>query len=118
MIKKILAFLLMSAACSVSADQITFAWDPVTGDANVAGYELHWGIESGAYNSFEDIDGVATEEYTITITEPGTYYFAIRSRNTDGSLVSAFSNEVSTDVTADSMLVPSGFRKYIQISVN
>jgi hypothetical protein len=118
--KFILAFALLLGTTMALADTITFVWNPVSDDQRIAGYELHWGTAPASYDKMQVADGnaAATDSVTISITEPGTYYAAVRSRNTDGTLVSTYSNEVQFDIFANKIRVPEGFRKLIQISVN
>lgn len=117
--KKIALLAFLYIPLVASADQITFVWDTVS-DARVAGYELRWGTSPSTYsaNAIADADGADTDSLQVSLTEPGTYYFAVRSRNSDGTLVSQDSNEVIVEIGASGVPVPSGFRKLIQISVN
>ena len=99
---KILFVALLLTSVLVQAQTVSLAWDPVTNDSRVTGYEVHYGIETGNYGAMEIVDGAATDEYTVRDLDAGsTYFFAVRSKNIDGSLVSAFSNEVSTGPNID-----------------
>ncbi len=91
---------------------INLQWDPVTSDSRIVGYEVHYGLASHAYTASVDAvnSGAATSTATVPNLSDGTsYYFAVRSRNGDRSLVSGFSDEVCAtigepaDATADFM---------------
>ena len=91
---------------------INLQWDPVTSDSRIVGYEVHYGLASHAYTASVDAinSGAATSTATVSNLSDGTsYYFAVRSRNGDRSLVSGFSNEKCAtvgepaDATADFM---------------
>jgi hypothetical protein len=66
---------------------ITLAWDASSG---ATGYKLYWGSASKVYQYGQELSNVT--QYTVTISTPGTYYFACTARN--GSGESAYSNEV------------------------
>jgi PKD repeat protein len=94
------------------AQSINLQWDPVTSDSRIVGYEVHYGLASGAYTASVDAvdNGAATSTVTVPNLSEGTsYYFAVRSRNGDRSLLSGFTNEVCAtvgepaDATADFM---------------
>ena len=83
------------------AETTTLQWDPADGDPRVAGYEVRYGLESGVYQwvAQADADGGATDRATLDNLASGNqYYISVRSRNSDGSLVSAHSNEVSVTI--------------------
>jgi PKD repeat protein len=80
---------------------LNLQWDPVGDDARIVGYEVHYGLASRQYDwTLDAIDrGAATDSATLGGLEQGsTYYIAVRSRNSDRSLVSAFSNEICLTV--------------------
>ena len=80
----------VSAACAV-----TLQWNVPADLAGIDGYEIHYGESSGAYTLQQDAPGATTNTAIVTNPPLGdTYYYAARSRSADGSLVSAFSNEV------------------------
>ncbi|RKT47397.1 hypothetical protein BDD21_4965 [Thiocapsa rosea] len=67
-------------------------------DPRIVGYEVHFGTSSGRYQWRRDAtsNGASTNRLTLDAPDTGTtYYFVVRSRNADRSLVSAFSTEVS-----------------------
>lgn len=90
--------ILMLISLSAWAVTATIKWEPVTSDARVGGYELHWGAGSGSYQKSKVIPGQTTDTVTTPDLGPGTWFFAVRSRTADGSMVSVFSNEVSMAV--------------------
>lgn len=91
------------------ASSLTLAWQPVTGDSRIAGYEIHIGRASGQYEWVFDADqeGAATDRVELDGAEPGvTYYLTARSRNHDRTQFSAFSKEIS--VSLDGPPIESG----------
>jgi hypothetical protein len=89
--------LLLSAAPAFAGD-VTLAWDPNT-ESDLAGYKVYFGTAPGTYGTPITLGTQTT--YTVTGLPPGTWYFAVTAYNTSG-LESAYSNEVSTVVTATS----------------
>jgi len=73
------------------AAQVTLTWDPGP-EAEVAGYRVYWGTESGAYRSAIDT-GTETDATIPDLEEGETYYFAVTAYSADG-LESDYSNEV------------------------
>ena len=91
----------------VVAQAVTLQWDVPVGDPLVAGYEIHYGAQTGTYDAFVDVPGATTN--TTVAPNPGvgqTYFYAARSVNADKSLVSPFSNEVSLTIPPDVTLTP------------
>lgn len=78
---------------SVHADQsVTLSWD-ATGDSNVAGYKVYYGVASGIYTHCIDVGNVITA--TISGLAPDTtYYFAATTYDTFGN-ESDYSNETT-----------------------
>ena len=73
--------------------QVTLAWDAPADTTSVAGYKLHYGTASGAYNQV--VDAGNSTSTTVTGLQPGvTYYFAATSYNSGGT-ESAYSNEIT-----------------------
>ena len=100
------------------AGEITLQWNPITSDTRVVGYEVHYRLTSGQYTGMVDAaaSGAATSSRTVTnLTDGSTYFFAVRARNADGTLVSAFSNQVSATIPATSV-PPSGALPSININ--
>ena len=100
-----------SRTTRASTESVKLTWE-VSGDSRVQGYEVHYGPASGQY-TFTPIDVAGHGSNTTTVpslSNGETYYFAVRSRNTDGSQVSAFSNEICTTigVSAPGPDCPSG----------
>jgi hypothetical protein len=82
-------FLLTLSTTGFSA-QISLAWDP-NSESNLSGYRLYYGTSSGNYSQTISV-GLATG-YTVTLTNGGTYYFALTAVSAEG-LESGYSNEV------------------------
>src|SRR5207249_1355262 len=77
---------------TVSAAQVTLAWDPNI-DPDLAGYKLYYGTSSGSYQFSVDV-GNRTSYSLAGLLEGQIYYFAVTAYNSSG-IESAFSNEVS-----------------------
>ncbi|CRI62954.1 putative Fibronectin type III domain protein [Thiocapsa sp. KS1] len=104
-----LALILLSFTCASPASSLTLAWEPVTGDSRVAGYEIHIGRASGQYEWILDADqeGSATDRLVLQDAESGvTYYLAARSRNHDRTQFSTFSKEIR--ISLDGPPIQSG----------
>ncbi len=71
--------------------QANLAWDP-NGEADLAGYKLHYGTASGSYTQVVDVGNQTT--FTLTgLTAGTTYYITATAYNASGQ-ESAYSNEV------------------------
>lgn len=93
-----LTFFLWAPQTTFASSSITLEWTPVRNDPRIVGYEVHFGTSSGRYQWRRDAtsNGASTNQLTLDAPDAGTtYYFVVRSRNADRSLVSAFSAEVS-----------------------
>ncbi len=80
--KLLLIVIMLLSPISLYAGNVTLTWDPPTTNADgstltdLAGYKIHYGIESGIYTHIIDIGNVP--EYQINnLTEGTTYYFVI-----------------------------------------
>jgi len=80
-----------------AAANVSLEWDPVH-DERVAYYEVHYGTVSGEY-AWSQVSS-STSATVADLAEGSTYYFAARACADGGSLCSAFSEEVSTTLTA------------------
>jgi len=89
-----LAVATLVPALATSAE-LTLAWDPVADD-RVAYYELHYGKTSTEYNQVQA--STSTTATVSALDEGVTYYFAAKACNQDGTLCSAFSEEISTTI--------------------
>jgi hypothetical protein len=70
---------------------VTLAWNPSL-STNIVGYNVHYGLASGVYNSVASVTGT---NVTITGLAAGTtYYFAVTTVDALG-VESPFSNETS-----------------------
>jgi len=80
---------------NVHAAEISLAWDENSDP--VAGYKIHYGLESGSYTTVTDVGDSAS--CTLGGLEEGeTYYFAATAYNEAG-YESGYSNEVSHSFT-------------------
>jgi len=59
---------------------------------DLAGYEIHWGSQSGDYSSSVEISNPGITTYMVENLTAGTHYFAVRAINTQG-MASTLSNE-------------------------
>ena len=76
----------------VRGDDVALAWNP-SSDPSTAGYNLYYGLNSGAYTS--SVDAGANLTGTVSGLTPGLmYYLAVTSYDTNGD-ESGFSNEVT-----------------------
>ncbi len=76
---------------------VSLAWDP-SGDPNVAGYRIYYGVKSRAYTELVDVGNVTYASIT-GLAAGTTYYFAATTYdNSDNE--SHFSNEASFQVLA------------------
>lgn len=78
---------------------VDLAWVPITNDPLVAGYEVHYGGASQTYTNVVDVNDAVSNTVTIPdLPMGGSYYFAVRARNVDGSNIGPFSSEFSVSV--------------------
>ena len=86
----------------------TLSWDPPTTNedgttlTDLAGYNIHYGLSSGNYNTTINAGNVTT--YEISNLPIGTYYFVVTAYDTSSN-ESEYSNEVNGEVT--SMVIPN-----------
>jgi len=78
-------------AAAAGAQTVTLAWDP-SPSADVAGYRLYWGTNSGAYGFVTNAGLVLTQ--SVALPHGGRWWFAATAMGTNG-LESDFSSEVS-----------------------
>jgi hypothetical protein len=81
-----------SAADAASFSSLTLEWNPDVA-ANIAGYTLSWGTQSGVYPDSVDVGNQTTREVTGLVDQT-RYYFVVRAYDTAG-MVSSPSTEVS-----------------------
>ena len=115
---KFLSLAVMFLVSSVaSAMDVTFIWDPATGDSRVAGYELHYGTAPGTYTQVVPVSGIDTDTVMVTGLDSGTdYWAAVRSVNSDSSMVSPFSNEVPVP-KSPGLLPPANLQITVQLHI-
>jgi hypothetical protein len=76
----------------------TLSWAAPTANTDgsalldLAGYEIHWGPQSGGYSSAVAVSNPGITTYMIENLTAGTHYFAVMAVNSQG-VVSTFSNE-------------------------
>jgi hypothetical protein len=87
-----LAFFLTMTATSAAADTLTLMWDQ-SPDANVAGYLVYVGTQSGVYGATYDV-GNATSFAYANATAGKAYYFAVAAYF-PGPVIGTKSTEVS-----------------------
>lgn len=93
----LLLFGLHSGLLQADTGQVTLAWDPVD-DSRVARYEVHYGSASKSYQS--QVQCTTPQILVTGLTSGATYFFAARACSSDGTLCSAFSNELSLTIPA------------------
>lgn len=101
--------LVLGFQLSVLASQtVSLAWDP-SGEANVAGYVIHYGTQSGVYTNSVDVGNVTSASISVP-ADGSTYYFAATTYDSAGN-TSAFSNETSytTQAVIADALSQAGF---------
>lgn len=92
--------------------------------AELAGYTVYWGPTSRGYTGEAVVDGGGTLSYRVIELPPGTWYFAVIARTTDG-LQSTYSAEVSKTIEAvhdplppmppDPVIIPAGETQFAYI---
>lgn len=76
--------------------EVSLTWDANT-EAELGGYEILYGTQSGSYNVVEDVGNMTF--HTVTGLEDGTtYYFVARAYDTTKTVFSDYSNEVSASI--------------------
>ena len=78
-------------AAAAGAQTVTLAWDP-SPSADVAGYRLYWGTNTGSYQFVTNAGLVLTQ--SVVLAHRGRWFFAATAVGTNG-LESDFSSEVS-----------------------
>jgi hypothetical protein len=90
---QLLILAMMIFACGLeAAPDVSLAWDP-SPDADVSGYRLNYGLESGVYPQIIDVGNTTTA--TVSGLAAGqTFYFVVTAYTAEG-MESLPSNEVS-----------------------
>ena len=91
-------FCLLTSVAAHAAT-LTLAWDP-NREADIGGYVLYWGTQSGVYPNSLNVGNTTTQQLT-GLADATTYYFVVKAYNTSG-LMSAPSAEVSGQTSAAS----------------
>lgn len=100
-----------ASAPLLQGGEVSLGWDP-NPERNLGGYVLHYGSNPGNYTVELDV-GKATN-VTVNLPIPGQmYYFALTAYTTDNH-VSAFSDEVSTQVPLGTNVLS---RRTLELSV-
>ena len=89
--KRLWTILVLLWAAAAGAQTVTLAWDP-SPSADVAGYRLYWGTNTGAYQWVTNAGLVLTQ--SVVLPHGGRWFFAATAVGTNG-LESDFSSEVS-----------------------
>ena len=82
---------------------ITLNWIPPTENTdgtpltNLAGYDIHYGTQSGDYTQSINLDNPGLATYVVDNLTPGTYYFSVSAVNSAGT-ESPVSSEVALTV--------------------
>ena len=91
----ILLLLLVVMSGNSFAANVNLAWDASTA-ANVAGYIVYYGQNSGIYTASVDVGN--STSYTFTGLQDGTaYYFAVSAYDTTRAFQSRYSNETAVN---------------------
>ena len=77
---------------NIFAEDVTITWD-ANREADLSGYELHYGNDSRKYTESDVVSGNITT-HKVKNLNPGQYFFALKAFDSFGN-VSGFSNEVS-----------------------
>jgi len=89
--KRLWTILVLLWASVAGAQTVTLAWDP-SPSADVEGYRLYWGTNSGAYQFVTNAGLVLTQ--SVVLPHGGRWFFAATAVGTN-ALESDFSSEVS-----------------------
>lgn len=88
---------------------VKFAWD-ANPENDIAGYRLHFGLESRNYTKTFDC-GITTIYAVIGHFEPGSTWFVAVTAYNELGLESDYSNEISFTALANRLKPPKNFRK-------
>lgn len=89
-----------NTASTSGSGAITLNWTPPTENTdgtpltNLAGYDIHYGTESGDYTQSIPVDNPGLATYVVDNLTPGTYYFTVSAVNSMGT-----ESPVSSEVT-------------------
>jgi hypothetical protein len=86
---------IVGGGLEAKGEQVTLAWDANT-ESDLAGYRIHLGTASNAYNTVIDVGN--QNSYTVTnLNQGSTYFFSVTAYNAQGN-ESDYSNEVNKAV--------------------
>ncbi len=87
-------------------ESLSFSWSR-NNEPNIAGYRIHYGVASHAYNTVRDVGNATTG--TINNLSPGTtYYFALGAYNTAG-----LESELTAELVYSVPIEPTGTEIWI-----
>lgn len=92
-----------ATASTSGSGAVTINWTPPTENTdgtpltNLAGYDIHYGTQSGDYTQAIPLDNPGLATYVVDNLTPGTYYFTVSAVNSMGT-ESPVSSEVALTV--------------------
>ena len=92
-----------AAPSTADSGAVTLNWTPPTENTdgtpltNLAGYDIHYGTESGDYTQAISVENPGLATYVVDNLTPGTYYFSVSAVNSAGT-ESPGSSEVALTV--------------------
>jgi len=103
LVTAVLFLLLTQHTTDVFAGEASLSWN-ANGEADLAGYKVHYGTSSENYGTPIDVGNVTS--HTLTgLTNGATYYFALTAYDTSSN-ESDFSTEVSKDIPGGDTTAP------------
>jgi len=76
---------------TASSGAVTLNWTPPTENTdgtpltNLAGYDIHYGTQSGNYTQSISVSNPGIATYVVDNLTPGTYYFSVAAVNSAGT---------------------------------
>ena len=107
----ILIFTLCFFPSNAEAGEVTLAWDPPS--AEYGGFILSYGISSSSYSDHQDV-GINTTHTVDNLDAGQTYFFAVKTYNTNHDVESSYSNQVNATVSVPDTVAPAS-PKNVQI---
>lgn len=81
---------------SVSGDDVTLDWDPVSWNGDQGHYDVYRGTTSGSYSQIAQVNSGTTSYTDSNLTAGQTYYYVVDANNSAGT--SGDSNEASATI--------------------